>query len=78
MLFVSSRLDYCISLYPCLSQKQPSWLQLVQNSAAKLLMGIKKVEHHNCASTGFFYILECILKLYYSLLKQNVDWLQRI
>uniref|UniRef100_A0A8C5HZV2 Reverse transcriptase domain-containing protein n=1 Tax=Gouania willdenowi TaxID=441366 RepID=A0A8C5HZV2_GOUWI len=35
--FVSSRLDYCNSLFTCLSKKDLARLQVVQNSAARLL-----------------------------------------
>ncbi len=40
--FISSRLDYCNSLYLGLSKNLLSWLQLVQNAAARLLTGTKK------------------------------------
>jgi len=43
--FVSSRLDYCNVLYLGVSQASLSRLQLVQNSAARLLTGTKKREH---------------------------------
>lgn len=42
--FISSRLDYCNSLF-CLSKKELYRLQAVQNSAARLLIHIKKREH---------------------------------
>lgn len=43
--FISSRLDYCNSLYVGISHRQLSRLQLVQNAAARLLTGTKKREH---------------------------------
>lgn len=42
--FVSSRLDYCNALYSCLSQDAVTRLQLVQNSAARLLT---KTSYHS-------------------------------
>ena len=43
--FITSRLDYCNALYVGLGKRQMSRLQLVQNSAARLLTGTKKREH---------------------------------
>ena len=43
--FVTSRLDYCNSLYLGLPQSQLSRLQLVQNAAARMLTGTKKHQH---------------------------------
>lgn len=43
--FISSRLDYCNALYKGISQRTLSRLQLVQNSAARLLTGTRKREH---------------------------------
>ena len=43
--FISSRLDYCNALYKGIGQQALSRLQLVQNSAARLLTGTKKREH---------------------------------
>ncbi|XP_037548511.1 uncharacterized protein LOC119425058 [Nematolebias whitei] len=43
--FITTRLDYCNSLYVGLSQSLLTRLQLVQNAAARLLTGTKKREH---------------------------------
>ncbi len=43
--FTSSHLDYCNALYQGVSQASPSRLQLVQNSAARLLSNTKKRDH---------------------------------
>ncbi len=43
--FITSRLDYCNSLYVGLDQSSLQRLQLVQNAAARLLTGTKKYEH---------------------------------
>lgn len=43
--FISSRIDYCNSLYMGVSQSSLSRLQLVQNAAARLLTGTRKRDH---------------------------------
>uniref|UniRef100_A0A673GVL3 WD repeat-containing protein 26 n=1 Tax=Sinocyclocheilus rhinocerous TaxID=307959 RepID=A0A673GVL3_9TELE len=43
--FITSRLDYCNSLYFCLSQLSIARLQMVQNAAARLLTRAKKTDH---------------------------------
>ena len=43
--FVSSRLDYCNGLFTCLSKKELSRLQYVQNSAARLLTRTNRRAH---------------------------------
>ena len=43
--FVSSRLDYCNSLFLCLNKKELSRLQLVQNSAARILTRSNRRTH---------------------------------
>lgn len=42
---ISSRLHYCNVLFKAINQSSISHLQKAQNSAARLLMGIKKREH---------------------------------
>ncbi|KAF7660853.1 hypothetical protein LDENG_00274040 [Lucifuga dentata] len=43
--FISSRLDYCNSLFSCLTASATSRLQMVQNAAARLLTRTKRREH---------------------------------
>lgn len=43
--FVSSRLDYCNSLFTCLNNKELARLQYVQNSAARLLTRTSRRSH---------------------------------
>uniref|UniRef100_A0A8C8DX31 Reverse transcriptase domain-containing protein n=1 Tax=Oryzias sinensis TaxID=183150 RepID=A0A8C8DX31_9TELE len=43
--FVSTRLDYCNSLFSCLNKKELSRLQLIQNSAARILTRTKRRDH---------------------------------
>ncbi len=43
--FISSRLDYCNSLYMGINQASLNRLQMVQNAAARLLTGVRKREH---------------------------------
>ena len=43
--FISSRLDYCNSLFTCLDKKDLCRLQTVQNSAARLLTHTSKRAH---------------------------------
>ena len=43
--FISSRLDYCNSLFTCLSKTSLDRLQVVQNAAAKLLTRFSKRSH---------------------------------
>ncbi len=59
--FVSSRINYCNSVYIGITQGQLSRLQLVQNSAARFLTRTKKRE--NYSSPGFFTLVACFLVL---------------
>ncbi len=43
--FVSTRLDYCNSLYMGINQSSLARLQMVQNAATRLLSGVRKREH---------------------------------
>ncbi len=43
--FVSTRLDYCNSLYMGINQSSLAHLQMVQNAATRLLSGVRKREH---------------------------------
>ena len=43
--FITSRLDYCNSLFTCLNKSSVDQLQLVQNAAARLLTRAKKSCH---------------------------------
>ena len=43
--FISSRLDYCDALFAGLPKKTTERLQLIQNSAARLLIETKRREH---------------------------------
>ena len=43
--FTSSRLDYCKSLFTCLSKSSLDCLQMVQSTAARLLTGSSRMTH---------------------------------
>ncbi|KAL6455414.1 hypothetical protein MHYP_G00361580 [Metynnis hypsauchen] len=43
--FITTRLDYCNALYVGVNQTLLTRLQMVQNAAARLLVGVKKREH---------------------------------
>ncbi|KAF7650612.1 hypothetical protein LDENG_00122950 [Lucifuga dentata] len=50
--FISSRLDYCNSLFTCLSKTSLNRLQTVQNAAARLLTKARRsrYSHFICSS----------------------------
>ena len=43
--FISSRLDYCNSLMYGIAENQLDKLQRIQNTAARLVAGVKKCDH---------------------------------
>lgn len=43
--FISSRLDYCNSIFTCFNKRVLNRLQIVQNSAARLLNGTSRRSH---------------------------------
>jgi len=54
--FITSRLDYCNSLYLGLPQSSLRRLQLVQNAAARLLNGTRRREHITPILTSFHWL----------------------
>ncbi|XP_024119482.1 cytochrome b5 reductase 4 isoform X1 [Oryzias melastigma] len=62
------RLDYCISLYIGIDQSLLHCLRLVQNSAARLLMGTRRCEHIApiyALFTGCLYLLGLFLRFHF-------------
>lgn len=55
--FITSRLDYCNSLYMGLTHSTLSRLQMVQNAAARLLTGTKKRQHITLALALLHWLL---------------------
>lgn len=64
IVFVTSRLDYCNSLYLGLPKSALDNLQMVQNVAARLLTGTKKHEH----------ITPVLASLHWLTVKYHVDF----
>ncbi|KAL2104366.1 hypothetical protein ACEWY4_001234 [Coilia grayii] len=62
--FITSRLDYCNSMYTGLTQSNLGRLQLVQNAAARLLTGTKKRQH----------ITPVLVKLHWLPIKFRIDF----
>ena len=54
--FITSRLDYCNALYTGIDQSQLRRLQLVQNSAARLLTCTRKRDHITPALTSLHWL----------------------
>lgn len=54
--FITSRLDYCNSLYVSIDQSLLHHLQLVQNAAARLLTGKRKREHITPILASFHWL----------------------
>ncbi len=70
--FITSRLDYCNSLYVGLPQSSLSRLQMVQNTAARLLTGTKKRDHSSPVLASLHWLpvfLEFSLRFYLLFLK---------
>ena len=62
--FISTRLDYCNSLYTGIDQYSLKRLQLVQNAAARMLTGTKKFDH----------ITPVLASLHWLPVKQRIDF----
>ncbi len=54
--FITSRLDYCNSLYYGANQSSIGCLQMVQNAAARLLTGSRKFDHISPILTSLHWL----------------------
>ncbi len=59
--FVSSRLDYCNTLYVEISQSMLSRLQIVQNTTARLLTGCWKRDHITPILSSLHWLPACYI-----------------
>ena len=60
---VLSRIDYCNALFTCLSAKNTSRLQRLQNSGARVVLAVGlKLNHSLGHYTGFLYLRELLLR----------------
>jgi len=57
--FITSRMDYCNYLYVGLDLSSIRCLQLVQNAAARLLIGKKKRDHITPVLRSLHWLLVC-------------------
>lgn len=65
--FIFSRLDYCNSVFTGLTKQSIKQLQLIQNAAARVLTGTKKVHH----------ITPVLRSLHWLPLSQRIDFKDR-
>ncbi len=61
-MFIISRLDYCNSLYYGTQNKIVDRLQMVQNTAARMLTGICTIDHITLVLTSLLYSLPLYIR----------------